>query len=236
MIVEAPHAERHPRDEAMLSPRLASDIVVRSFEFSQGKNETQRNILRLIRKLRPGWEIPEPQRPLVEELTRKKIESFLSSHRVNSRGNRMSVHTHILSQQYIFGETTGMLHDFFKTFSPSSLPQSDSSQTTARLIAKDMMEADLGYLSKGRPRLGVNPATSKGDPYFSMVCDYGLKGKSTGIQVYDEMFDLIKAGILERLALPDDHPQRTPLTAVPSLLIQRYNERHPLSPITVSNI
>lgn len=86
-------------------------------------------------------------------------------------------------------------------------------------VAEGIIGRDMLFLveSEGRPRTGTEERKSDlADPFLSHICEYGIKGKTTGLPEYDQLFAEIM-GYLKKQVEPDLLKQ----------VIQAYNKKHP---------
>ncbi len=195
------------RERSEFDEEYAKKIFISSFRFSQGEPLLQQDIFAYLHGIRPSWRIDAKmkRRLLTSSLgvirkivpTRETIDTVKFPHPVVNEEKQVSLQ----------GETRNRLNDMQDALKSVMIPNA------ALLVAKiteKMIAKDIKFLKQDRP--------------LSYICQYGIRGHSTGIEEYDMLFKEINAYIFETLKYVE-----SPLYE----LIDLYNARNPDNKIII---
>lgn len=227
-----------------LTPEYASNLFFFSYEHAQGRPYTIQLIFSALHVFRPDWKMDDALKASVSEIVTPKIERYLS-HSQNIIGENNEDTLVNDSSRVIYHGTfkkkdmaTDINHGIYQNGGLDGMQRALNSENVPDInhLVEDMtacmIEDDAEYLSlpNGRPRKNLDPRTPKGDPWFSYLCHYGLNSNSTGFPELDQIYQMMKQGIMSSEFFRNADRK---IDAAFTFVVEAYNICHPDSKVVL---
>lgn len=215
---------KKPEIQQNLTPEYAALLFFHSFRHSQGIPALQTEIFKYVHLIRPAWRITSEDRPKIEEISTRKIDSFLGKQATTKHGvvaHRIISHS---TEKVINVELEDMRDAFNGDY--IVIPWIPGAKNRlVKQIAKYIITSDLDYCKRqyGRER---NPSYSEKpllDPWLSFVIHFGINKNSTNIAEFDQMYADIRKVILSGKVMNLKDRTQTKFAQ----LLEIYQQKHP---------
>lgn len=155
----------------------ACQLFFRSFFFSQGAIELQRDLFAYLALVYPAWSLSWEERRSLQAAVLPQCVRYLAA------GLHIKMPAELVEQ-----EVQGRSADLMRAL---SRPPQARDILLARILQL-VVQRDFTLLQKkgGRPALKVRDERTQTitAPYFSHFCQFGLLGHPTGVAAYDQLF------------------------------------------------
>jgi hypothetical protein len=155
----------------------ARQLFFRSFFFSQGAIELQRDLFQYLALVYPFWVLTGTERRELQEAVVPQCIRYLAA------GLHVKIQTELVEQE-VQGRSYDLMHALQR-------PPHARGELLTRILQAVVIR-DFFFLQKkgGRPGLVLRDeqAQTITGPYFSHFCHFGLLGHPTGAVAYDRLF------------------------------------------------
>lgn len=205
------------------TPEYAGRTLFLAFRFPQGNIPLQNDLFHYIHGIR-SWTIPDDEfKADVVKHTQLLTRNFLFPETEDAGKPMPQRHsTEDIDTESMNEEITKILNNMINVFKE----QKKAKETLMPSIVHGMLNKDIEYLDKGRPRGESKSSDPKKDQWSSFVIDYAMRGTKTGLAEFDEMFRDIK-GYIEKQQDEQTDEWKTNIEPRLTTVTNAYNQHHP---------